>query len=72
MERRNRTVQENIAAIKNGQNPRSQLIPGAEQHIVMEEEITEITQPSTVPVASKELQSFPEASSSPADVIRST
>ena len=55
-----------------GQNPRSQLISGAEQHIVMEEEITEITQPSTVPVASNELQSFPEVSSSPADVIRST
>ena len=39
-------------------NPRSQLIPGAEQHIVMEEEITEITQSSTVPVTSNEPQSF--------------
>ena len=32
-----------------GQILRSQLIPGAEQHIVMEEEITEVAQPSTVP-----------------------
>ena len=35
-----------------GQYPRSQLIPGAEQHIVNEEDITEITQPSSVPVSS--------------------
>ena len=35
-----------------GQYPRSQLIPGAEQHIVNEEEITEITQSSSVPVSS--------------------
>ena len=48
-----------------GQNPRSQLIPGGEQHIVMEE----VTQPSTVPVASNKpwWQSFPETLSSPAD-----
>ena len=50
------------------QNPRSLLIPGAEQHIVMEEEITEVTQPSTVPIASNKpwWQSSPEALSSPA------
>ena len=44
-----------------GQYPRSQLIPGAEQHIVNEEEITEITQSSSVPVSS---ESSPAASSS--------
>ena len=44
-----------------GQYPRSQLIPGAEQHIVNEEEITEITQSSSIPVSS---ESSPAASSS--------
>ena len=44
-----------------GQNPRSQLIPGAEQNIVIEEEITEVTQSSAVPVASDEQQSSPPA-----------
>ena len=43
-----------------GQNPRSHLIPGAEQHIVMEEEITEVTQSSAVPVVSdKQHSSLP-------------
>ena len=36
-----------------GQYPRSQLIPSAEQHIVNEEEITEITQSSSGPVSSE-------------------
>ena len=44
-----------------GQNPRSQLIPGAEQHIVMEEEITEVTQSAAVAVASEKEQSSPPA-----------
>ena len=44
-----------------GQNPRSQLIPCAEQHIVMEEEITEVTQSAAVPVASDKHQSSPPA-----------
>ena len=61
----NTTTKEMIYKLVIDQNPRSQLIPGAEQHIVMEEEITEVTQPSTVPVA--QTQSSPETSSSPAD-----
>ena len=43
----NTTTKEMPYKLVFGQYPRSQLIPGAEQHIVNEEEITEITQSSS-------------------------